>query len=327
MMSTKSIVNTAIVAASAFAVLALSCNLGAYASTVAYWRWENGVAGDPVPHTGGGGVFDGTTPDLSGNGNDLSVWEVGGAGYQYRTDVPFSTVPQTGDANNLSVKNTGGGPAMFTTSSVSMPSGVDVETMMPLAFTVEASFKPENGGYRTIVGRDSTNVATVDPNNNAALAALYLQVQPDNSMAFKFADVAGNFWQAISVPDLIHGFDFGSDPDGTTGTWYNVAGVSDGTTAKLYVNGHLEASTDIVSADARLTFGGADAGDWHPGEWSVGRGLYNGGHVDRGYGYIDEVRISDTALQPGELLSAPEPGTISLVLIGLCVAALSRRRA
>ena len=126
------------------ALVAFLAGPSASADTVAYWRWENGTAGTDVPHTGGGGVFDGTTPDLSGNGNNLSVWEQGGgAGYQYRADVPFSSVPLTEAANNLSVKNTGGGPAMFTNSSVSMPSGVNLETMMPAAFTVEASFKPE----------------------------------------------------------------------------------------------------------------------------------------------------------------------------------------
>src|SRR5437870_12532472 len=97
------------------AVLALGMSIPAFAAPVAYWRFETGPANSNVIHTVGAGQFEGTTPDSSGNGNTLSVWEQGGnAGYQYRTDVPFSTVPQTGAANNFSVKNTGGGPAMFT---------------------------------------------------------------------------------------------------------------------------------------------------------------------------------------------------------------------
>ena len=170
--------------------------------------------------------------------------------------------------------------------------------MMPSAFTVEASWKPENGGYRTVVGRDAQNVATSD----GALAALYFQAQPDNSFAIKFTDAAGNFHQAVSPPDLIQGFDFGSDPDGVNGHWYNLAGVSDGTTLKLYVNNALVASTPIASADPRLAVGMTSGGDWHAGEWSVGRGLFNGGHGDRAYGYIDEVRISNAALSPKEFL-------------------------
>lgn len=322
MMSTKSFVNTAILAASAWAVLALSCSLAARASTVAYWRFETGPAGDPVSHAIGDGQFEAAVTDVSGNGNDLSAWNESFAGFAYRSDVPYSPVPQTGGANSFSVKNIGGVPGMFTNSSVSTPSGVDIETMTPTAFTIEASYKPENGGYRTVVGRDARNVAT----SNGDLAALYFQAQPDNSMAIKFADVAGNWHEAVSAPGLIQGFDYGSDPDGLTGTWYNMAGVSDGTTLKLYVNGSLEASAPIVSADPRLAIGTTSGGDWHAGEWTVGRGLYGGGHGDRAYGLIDEVRISDMALQPGEFLSAPEPGTASLVLIALCGAALSRRR-
>jgi hypothetical protein len=306
------------------AVLASGISVQAYAGTVAYWRWETGPANSNVVHTLPAGQFEGTIPDVSGNGNNLSVWDQGGgAGYQYRSDVPFATVPGTGAANNFSVKNTGGGPAMFTTSSVSMPSGVDAETMTPSAFTIEASYKPENGGYRTVVGRDARNVATSDPN----LAALYFQVQPDNSFAIKFADLAGNFHQAVSAPGLIHGFNFGSDPDGLTGTWYNLTGVSDGTTLSLYVNHVLVASTPIVSTDPRLAIGTTSGGDWHAGEWSVGRGLYGGGHGDRAYGFIDEVRISDSALTPDQFLQGvPEPATGAIVLVGFLGHSLGGRR-
>src|SRR5439155_15462371 len=254
-----------------------------------------------------------------GNGNILSVWsQGGGAGYQYRTDVPFSSVPGTGATNNFSVRNTGGGPAMFTTSSVSHPSGVDAETMMPSAFTVEVSWKPENGGFRTVVGRDAQNVATTD----GALAALYLQALPDNSLAIKFTDAAGNFHQAISPTGLIHGFDFGTDPNGLTGTWYNIAGVSDGTTLSLYVNNSLVASTPFSSTDPRLAIGTTSGSDWHAGEWSVGRGLFNGGHGDRAYGFIDEVRISNSALSPSQFLAVPEPAIGAILLLGF----LARKR-
>ncbi|MEX0610927.1 MAG: LamG domain-containing protein [Pirellulales bacterium] len=282
--------------------VAFGCGLSAFADTVAHWRWEEGPANTDVIHTVPAGQFEGTVPDVSGNGNDLSVWSQGGCcGYQYRSDVPFTTVPLSGAANNFSVKNTGGGPGMFTDSAVSMPTGVNLETMTPTAFTVEAMWKPENGGYRTVVGRDAQNVVTSD----GALAALYLQAQPDNSMAFKFTDMAGNFHDVISPADLIDGFDFGSDPDGETGNWYSVVGVSDGTTLELYVNNALVASEPIVSADPRLAIGTTSGGDWHAGEWSVGRGLFGGGHTDRAYGFIDEVRISNSALTPSEFLVPP----------------------
>src|SRR6476660_10567740 len=83
----------------------------AFAVTVAQWRWETGPANTDVVHTLPDGQFEGTIPDVSGNGNSLSAWSQGGCcGYGYRTDVPFTTVPQTGAANIFSVKKTGGGP-------------------------------------------------------------------------------------------------------------------------------------------------------------------------------------------------------------------------
>lgn len=293
------------------------------ADTVAYWRFETGPAGTPVSHTIGDGMFEAAVPDVSGNGNDLSAWSNGGfAGYQYRTDVPFSPVPQTGAANNFSVKNTGGVPGLFTDSSVSSPSGVDIETMTPAAFTIEASWKPESGGHRTVVGRDAQNVATAD----GALAALYLQARPDNSVGILFVDVAGEVHEAFSPPDVIAGFNFPTDPDGLTGTWYNLVGVSDGSTLSMYVNNALVATTPIVSADPRLAIGATSSGDWHAGGWAVGRGLHNGGHTDRAYGYIDEVRISNAALDPSEFLAAPEPTSAVLMMAAGSLLALARRK-
>lgn len=313
----KSVTIAASVAAVGFAGTLAS------AATVAQWRFEGGTPGTDVPHAGAGGAFDGVVPDVSGNGNSLSAWAQGGsAGYGFRADVPFAVTPLNGAPNGVSIKNTGGNPGMFTNSGASSPSGTNIETMMPTAFTIEASYKPENGGYRTIVGRDARNVATVQGD----LAALYLQVRPDNRVGIGFADAAGNFHEAYSAPGLIQGFDFGSDPNGLTGHWYNLAGVSDGTTLKMYVNGALVASTPIVSADPRLAIGTTNGGDWHAGGWSVGRGLYGGGHGDRAYGYIDEVRISNSALSVTELLGVPEPATVSLMLMGLCGVALSSRR-
>ena len=122
-------------------------------------------------------------------------------------------------------------------------------------------------------------------------------------MGIGFADAAGNFHEAYSAEGVIQGFDFPTDNEGTKGNWYNLVGVSDGVNLKMYVNNKLVATTPITSTDARLAVGTTSGGDWHAGEWSVGRGLYNGGHADRAYGLIDEVRISDSALNPLQFLT------------------------
>jgi hypothetical protein len=259
-----------------------------------------------VLHTGADGVFHGSTPDVSGNGNSLSAWSQGGwAGYAYRADVPFESVPQNGSSNRFSAKNTGSYPALFTSSAASSPSGINAQTITPAQFTVEACYKPEaNGGYRTVIGRDARNVATA----NSDLAALYLQVRPDDSVGITFIDVSGYTHSAYSPPGWLYGFNFGSNPEGTGAPWYNLAAVSDNSTLKMYVNNVLVASTNMTtsgSPNRALARGSINGTDWNTGAWSVGRGLYAGGHTDRAYGFIDEVRISNTALTPDEFLAAP----------------------
>jgi len=284
-----------------------------HAGAAAYWRFEEGTPGSAVVHTGPNGVYYPDIPDVSGSGNHLSVWQTGGGGgYNYRSEVGTARIPLTGAVNQLSVKNSGGGPAMWCSAD-------GLQELSPAAFTVEVIFKLENGGYRTIIGRDSYGTNTAGDNPNAALSALYLQAIPNNGLAFKFCDVSGYWHQAVSEENIFTGFDFSSNPDGAGVSWYAIAGVSDGRTLSLYLMElgadtayRLIAQTDLTasgSPDTALTAGAGDGSDWDAGDWSVGRGLYDGGHTDRAYGYIDEVKISRTALEPSDFLcSAQMPG-------------------
>ncbi|TWT76831.1 hypothetical protein Pla123a_22540 [Posidoniimonas polymericola] len=291
----------------------------ASASTVAHWRFEAGPADSNIAHLAGddaGNTYSADVPDVSGNGHDLSAWVTGGCcGFAYRTETPAGSVPAIGATNNFSVQNTGGGPGMFTG-----PTGI--ESITPGAFTIEASFKLENGGYRTVVGRDSTDV--VDANRE--LAAVYFQAMPNNQFAVKFADQDGYFHEAISPENAIITWDPGSQTSDDA-HWYNAVGVSDGSMLSLYLadatlgTGYqLITTTDLTASGSTNTAMATPAGaggDWIAGNWTVGRGMYNGGHGDRGYGFIDEVRISDSALAPSEFLFAPEPSSVLLGLIGV----------
>jgi len=275
----------------------------AWGAVVAYWRFEEGPPGDGVPHGASVGVWSPDILDYSGNGNHLSVWSTGGyAGYAWTSDVPKPAIPTTGQSNTLSVKNTGAYPGMWTQT------GSGISTMSPSAFTIEASFKLENGDYRTIVGRDSYGTASV----NANLAALYFQALPNNALAIKFCDVSGFWHQAVSAERIFQSFDYSTNPSGEGVPWYSMAAVSDGSTLSLYLLEHgrdtgyqLIARTDMTlsgSPSTVLTAGAGDGSDWDAGNWSVGRGLYNRAHTDRAYGFIDEVRICNRALQPSEFL-------------------------
>jgi len=187
----------------ALAALVFS-NLPGRAATVAYWRFEEGPAGANVARNGQpDGTFYGAVADSSGNGNTLSAWsDGGGAGYAYRADVKASPIPGTGAANNFSVQNTGGYPAMWATN---------LQAWNPASFTFEVSYKPENGSYRTFIGRDSQgpyagNVP--DPN----LAAMYFQLAPDNSLRFNFVDNDGNWQTVFTGAAAVSGFDFPNVP-------------------------------------------------------------------------------------------------------------------
>lgn len=295
------------------------------ADTVAYWRFEDGTAGAQVAHPVGDGQYYEGVVDVSGNGNGLSVWNESWAGYVYKSEVGGTSV--NGLANKLSVKNSGGYPAMWTDPSD------PISSITPAAFTIEATFKLENGGYKTIVGRDSRGSASI----NGDLAALYFQAVPDNGLAIKFCDVSGYWHEAVAAPGSYIGFDWGTDPDGTQAHWYSMAGVSDGSTLSLWLrdvttNGtwQLIAQTDMTlagSPNTALTKGTGSGGDWTAGQWSVGRGLYAGGHGDRAYGYIDEVRISDAALSVDQfLMVVPEPATMAVLGLGALMAARLRRK-
>lgn len=272
---------------------------GAWGATVAYWRFEEGPADAMVRHTTADGVFDPGVADSSGNGNALSAWTAATwAGSAYRTDVAASTIPQTGAPNNFSDQNTGNYPGLFTGSEA-------MRTMTPAAFTIEASFKLTGSDtYRTIVGRDSRGATSNDTN----LAALYFQLVPGYGVAIKYADVSGIWHEAVSAGGAV-----------TAGRWYHMAAVSDGSTLTLYLNDaaagagySVVAQTDMTtsgSPNTALTAGIGSGGDWTAGTWSVARGLYGGGHTDRFYGFIDEVRISDEALTPSQFLFTLPPGS------------------
>lgn len=139
----------------------------ASASTIAYWRfddvgdadieqWGPVAAGNPLPDSDGQTIWRKAANDYSGNGNHLTTWDHAWAGFNWTGDVPSATVPLTGAANLLSIQNAGGSPAAMTWSEQSLPSGTNIETITPAAFTIEASFKADTlSGYHTIVDRKS----------------------------------------------------------------------------------------------------------------------------------------------------------------------------
>ncbi|ARN55732.1 glycoside hydrolase family 43 protein [Sedimentisphaera salicampi] len=277
---------------------------------LAYWRFEEGPADAQVSHGGlEDGLFYPAVPDVTGNGNPLSVWNESFGGYVYKDQTAFDTVPLTGQANNFSVKNSGGNPGMFTGT------GSFLSSVSPSEFTVQATFKLEDGGYRGIVGRDSFGSADKD----TQLSAFYLQAIPNNGIAVKFCDVQGYWHDAISDIGIIETYDWNSNPSGEGVPFYSAAAVSDGEFLSLYLYNHdnpeegykLVAQENMLeeteSTNTALTAGAGDGPDWDAGNWTVGRAMFDGGHADRAWGYIDEVRITAGDLRVTDLLQGPSP--------------------
>ena len=253
--------------------------LSAQAGTVAHWDFSstNAVNGAFIPGNGCRADLDGdgtmdfkdfriSAVDLSGNGNHLTVWA--------SEWMKWSADSVRGD---FSLKNDHTFPCASTDSAFN-PSitGTDVETITPAAWTVEALFKLDTlVPCATVVGRDGRF-----PDN---CAAFYLSVRgSDLAVQYKDVDGADHNLQVLAniKPNI----------------WYGVAAVSDGSTLFLYLNGKTIGMLDLTETDTEPSLG------LGYGIWSVGRGMWAEDHVDRLLGVIDEVAVSDQALQPASFV-------------------------
>jgi len=206
--------------------------------------------------------------DLSGNGNHLTAWS--------SAWMKWSSVSTLGD---FSMTGANGYPAAGT-DSIYNPSitGVDAEAITPAKWTVEATFRPTAlGGNQTIVGRDGAYTGTY-----GMYAPLYLSTR-GTDLAIEYVDAAFNHHNLQVAAGLANN------------TWYHVAATSDGATLRLWLNGSQIGSLNVSgSANSALVRG--------YGAWSVARGMFDAGHVDRFTGYIDEVAISTVDLNPGSFV-------------------------
>ena len=265
-------------------------------STVAYWNFEEGTSNTYVPYArASANQYEGSIFDQSGNANHLSVWTGGWA--WYRPQIPGTPTPQTGAANTLSMQNSGSYPAI---SSI----GTSLTSWNPEQWTIEAAIRPDDAtnGFQTFIGRDSLGTFAGEP----ALAVLYFQLLPTGALQVAFTDTAGNNWKITSAANAVQ-----------DAKWHAVAATSDGDTLKLYLknitngdaNYTLLGTRDIsASGNPALSTGAGDGGDWDAGVFTIGRGLFNGGHTDRFFGHMDDIRFSNAALAPSSLLySQPVP--------------------
>lgn len=272
-------------------------------AAVAFWNFEEGMADTYVPYApGAAGQYDGSMKDVSVYANHLSAWST--SWEWYRTNVPAAITPQTGVTNKLSVQNANNFNAM---SAI----GTALTNWNPTQWTIEAAFMTDRTtGFQTIVGRDSYGAFA----GNTQLSALYLSVRPSGSVAVQFTDSASNNWNLASATGIVE-----------INQWQAIAAVSDGATLSLYLknvtageSNYTKVATLSIAASTNpaLAIGTGNGADWDPGVITVGRGLYNGGHTDRLFGYIDDVRLSGAALNTNQFLySTPLPPAVPTGLV------------
>ena len=261
-----------------WAALALALSFHAsFATTVGYWRFEEGSAGSAATGTG-------TILDSSGNGfNGTSM-----NGPLYSSSVPVNPVPRTDAANNLSLNFNGSSqfiyvpdePAFQLTQSLTLEAYVYIRSA-------------PSGGDREIIFRGDDRVG-LDP---------YFLGVANGNIDFNIENAQG---LTTTVSTAIPEYD----------QWLHIAATLDNASGNmgLYVNNTLESS--IVTANR--PFGPLQANQIP--------GLGFGNTEDANYfeyfdGLIDEIRISNVALTPGQFLdSVPEPASMSLLaLMGIFV--------
>ncbi|RLD11501.1 MAG: hypothetical protein DRI44_03335, partial [Chlamydiae bacterium] len=259
------------------------------AKTIAYWRFENGTAG--VQHTGTNDDF---YVDSSGNSNAMSNIPTEDAPTA-TDDIPFATVPVTGEPNTLALD--------FVPNSVILTQN-DITNKMVDSYvfsngwTIEATVKFNDGfgnGWPVIVGKDG------NPGGGAPPFFLKLiKFDPPFIQADFFSD-----------DNVEHWFDGRSCCGGSGETeifpdkWYNLAVTYDGSNvAKLYIKEETDIEYELEATSQQSNIGPATfPWDTH---WSIGRGMWGGGVADWVDGTIDEVRISDVALDPTQFVAYTE---------------------
>jgi hypothetical protein len=227
------------------------------AATVAWYRFENGVAGQTA-------VGKHTIADSSGNGLDASPW--GGPVYE-AVDNPGSTLALKLDGTN---------------AHASVPDNPLFQLTHSLTLEAYVYLKKDQ------CDRDGSIISRSD--NRYAFDPYYLIVGHGCLLVFLIDQGAGQSSQLLSPTAL------------PVEQWIHVAGTLDDATGRqvIYVNGSPVASTTtpyrpfakLKNKDHPVvTFG-----------WGVQ------GSPDRGrplHGSIDEIRISDVALDPSQFLPPP----------------------
>lgn len=213
-----------------------------------------------------GMIASGTNTVLDGSGNGLNATPV--ASPIYSTNVP----PNLVQPDDLSLRFNGSSNWVFIPDYPQLA--------LTKSLTLEAFIEAEAYPDSTI---DEAQIL-FRGDDDIALDPYFIELRSTN-LFFAVTDYA-NQMAAVQVPITLH-------------QWHHVAGTLDGATGslRLYLDGNLVAATNTTVRPYALLRGR------NPG---LGIGNVQSAHYAEYFnGYIDEVRISDAALAPGQFLNAP----------------------
>ena len=261
------------------------------AATVAFWDFESGVAGQPFnPASGGGGA--GSLD--SANGILMRGWsDFYGPGYT------SATSPNGG---NIAMNNADNHQDGYVTEGA-------LHNWGATAWTIETHvYLDEIAGWETLIGRDGSSQAEAESDFYLANNGI------DDKFRINFDSVGGQRWVLDGNYNV------------QINTWYALAARSDGSTLSLWLDdgsGYAQiGSLDISSQSAAQNALPATMLNW-----TFGRGWYGGSFVDHIDGRMDNIRFSDEALSPSQLipLTVPEPSMLALGGLGAAMMFIRRR--
>jgi hypothetical protein len=253
----------------------------------AYWRFEEGPALSEVPAN-----VDVVLDSI--NDNPMRGFENATATID-ATPMYVSTVPPTplksGLPNTLAldfIRNpTGGGDDLFAqqqpiNNGIIAPGG---------GFTVEAAFRSNNPAlFAGIVSKEG------QPGGSRPVQTFVLKTRADTSeLQVEQWDANANLVEVSSLAPIV------------AGQWYYAAVVNDGSMLSLYLDSNDGLGYQLqgtAAVNGALYQANPASPNWD-GNWTIGRGEYNGFPADWFDGIIDEVRLTNAPLAPSEFLFAP----------------------
>ncbi|MBN8456809.1 MAG: cadherin domain-containing protein [Verrucomicrobia bacterium] len=240
---------------------------------VAYWRFEEGTAGQNVPDSSQNTVSVDPVLDSSPSGNVLRTYNAASAPL-YWASVGIPVVPRTGAKNALCLD--------FSPNDDLYEFGTMIQNHPFQEYTIEASVALDSlNGWRAIICRDG-NAAGSAP-------AFRMMVRGDN-----------NRFMVAMVDDTGVLREIQSTTAAVTGRWYHLIASFDGTNLSFYLRGPDDPAPVLQGT---LATGG---GFKKTNGWAIGRGWWNG-NADWFDGRIDEVRVCDEAIPASFFLQSPAP--------------------